>query len=151
MTEHQDSSWAGRPHTPTRREFLRLSAAAAAALPGGLLSSCSVSSKAVGAASPAAHTASPAPQLGGEMHFPKGFFWGAATAAYQIEGAWREDGKGESIWDRFAHTPRKIEKNQNGDIACNHYHTYESDLDLLATLGIRNYRFSIAWSRIFPE
>jgi len=83
--------------------------------------------------------------------FGPDFIWGTATAAYQIEGAWKEDGKGESIWDRFSHTPRKIEKNQNGDVACDHYHTYESDLDLLATLGIRNYRFSIAWSRIFPE
>src|SRR5579864_3090212 len=150
MTEHQDSSWAGRPHTPTRREFLRLSAAAAAALPGGLLSSCSVSSKAVGAASPAAHTASPAPQLGGEMHFPKGFFWGAATAAYQIEGAWREDGKGESIWDRFAHTARTIKNHDTGDVACDSYHRWRDDIALLRAMNLNSYRFSISWPRIQP-
>jgi beta-glucosidase len=84
------------------------------------------------------------------MHFPKDFTWGAATAAYQIEGAWNEDGKGESIWDRFSHTPGKIVNNDNGDTACDHYHRFRQDVLLMKELGLRNYRFSIAWPRILP-
>ncbi|MBL8022291.1 MAG: beta-glucosidase [Leptospirales bacterium] len=83
--------------------------------------------------------------------FGPDFVWGTATAAYQIEGAFREDGKGESIWDRFSHKKRKIENRDNGDVACDHYHRYESDLDLLRSLAISNYRFSLGWTRIFPE
>ncbi len=82
--------------------------------------------------------------------FPSNFLWGAATAAYQIEGAVREDGRGESIWDRFSHTPGKIENGDTGDIACDHYHQYPTDLQLMKELGIQSYRFSIAWPRIFP-
>ncbi|HNK99798.1 MAG: beta-glucosidase [Leptospirales bacterium] len=83
--------------------------------------------------------------------FGPDFVFGTATAAYQIEGAWQEDGKGESIWDRFSHTRGKIENNQTGDVACDHYHRFESDLVILKSLGIQHYRFSISWSRIFPE
>lgn len=83
--------------------------------------------------------------------FPTDFRWGAATAAYQIEGAYREDGKGLNIWDVFSHSPGKIENGDNGDRACDHYHLWESDLDLMSELGINSYRFSISWSRIFPE
>jgi len=83
--------------------------------------------------------------------FPGAFAWGAATSAYQIEGAAREDGKGESIWDRFTHTPGKIEGGATGDLACDHYHRWQDDLDLMARLGLNAYRFSVAWTRVFPE
>ena len=79
-----------------------------------------------------------------------GFSLGAATAAYQIEGAARADGRGESIWDRFAHTPGRIARGHTGDIACDHYHRWRSDLDLMASLGLEAYRFSIAWPRVLP-
>ncbi len=82
--------------------------------------------------------------------FPENFRWGTATAAYQIEGAVHEDGRGESIWDRFSHTPGKIIRDENGDIACDHYHLYPQDIQLMQELGLRNYRFSIAWPRILP-
>jgi beta-glucosidase len=82
--------------------------------------------------------------------FPSKFIWGAATAAYQIEGAWNEDGKGESIWDRFCHTTGKIPNGQTGDIACDHYHRFQHDIDLMRRLGLKAYRFSTAWTRILP-
>lgn len=83
--------------------------------------------------------------------FPKGFLWGCATSSYQIEGAWNEDGKGESIWDRFCHTPDHIKTGETGDVACDHYHRYREDVALMKALGLNSYRFSIAWPRIFPE
>jgi beta-glucosidase len=83
--------------------------------------------------------------------FPGGFLWGTATASYQIEGAWNEDGKGESIWDRFAHTPGMIKNNDTGDVALDHYHRYREDVQLIKALGGKTYRFSISWPRIFPE
>jgi beta-glucosidase len=85
------------------------------------------------------------------FQFPKDFVWGAATASYQIEGAWNEDGKGESIWDRFSHTPGKVQDGDTGDVACDHYHRWKEDLDLLKKLGLKAYRFSIAWPRVFPN
>jgi beta-glucosidase len=88
---------------------------------------------------------------GSKIRFPEKFIWGTATSAYQIEGAWNEDGKGESIWDRFSHTPGNIHQNETGDIACDHYHRWQDDLELLKTLEIGAYRFSIAWTRILPE
>lgn len=83
-------------------------------------------------------------------NFPKGFFWGTATASYQIEGAWKEDGKGESIWDRFSHTPGKIKNGDTGDVACDSYHRWREDIALMKAMNLNSYRFSIAWPRIQP-
>jgi len=82
--------------------------------------------------------------------FPHNFIWGAATAAYQVEGAWDEDGRGESIWDRFSHTPGKVANGDTGDIACDHYHRYEEDIALMRKLGLKAYRFSVSWPRVLP-
>ncbi|HKE96320.1 MAG TPA: GH1 family beta-glucosidase [Povalibacter sp.] len=83
--------------------------------------------------------------------FPAGFLWGAATAAYQVEGAWNEDGKGESVWDRFAHTAGKVQNGDTGDVACDSYHRYGDDIALLKKLNLKSYRYSIAWPRIQPN
>jgi len=83
--------------------------------------------------------------------FPPQFLWGAATSAYQIEGAAHEDGRSESIWDRFAATPGKTRNGENGDIACDHYHRFEDDISLMRDLGLDAYRFSIAWPRVIPD
>jgi beta-glucosidase len=85
------------------------------------------------------------------LAFPDGFHWGAATASYQIEGAWQEDGKGESIWDRFAHTPGRIRNGDTGDVACDSYHRLAEDVALLRQLGLTSYRFSLAWPRLQPN
>jgi beta-glucosidase len=85
------------------------------------------------------------------LHFPKGFLWGCATAAYQIEGAAREDGRGPSVWDTFSHTPGKTHNGDTGDVADDSYHLYKDDIQLLKNLGVQTYRFSISWSRVFPE
>lgn len=82
--------------------------------------------------------------------FPADFYWGAATSAYQIEGAWNEDGKGESNWDRWAHTPGKIKGGGTGDKACDHYHRWQEDVGLMRQIGLNAYRFSIAWARVQP-
>ena len=83
--------------------------------------------------------------------FPQDFLWGAATAAYQIEGAWNEDGKGESIWDRFSHTHGKVSNGDTGDITCDHYHRFQDDIGLMRHLDLKAYRFSTAWTRILPS
>ncbi len=82
--------------------------------------------------------------------FPKEFWWGAATSAYQIEGAWDADGKGESIWDRFCHLPGKVLNGDTGQISCDHYHHWQADIALMKSLNLQAYRFSIAWPRILP-
>ena len=84
------------------------------------------------------------------MSFPKNFTWGSATSAYQIEGAWNIDGKGPSIWDSFCMIPAKISNNHNGNTACDHYHKFEDDIKMMKSLGLKAYRFSIAWPRILP-
>ncbi|WP_018247646.1 GH1 family beta-glucosidase [Orenia marismortui] len=86
-----------------------------------------------------------------KLIFPKDFIWGSATASYQVEGAFDEDAKGESIWDRFSHTPGKVENGDTGDVACDHYHRYKEDIALMKEIGIDSYRLSISWSRILPE
>src|SRR5438445_7486225 len=83
--------------------------------------------------------------------FPAGFLWGTATAAYQIEGAVSEDGRGPSIWDTFTHTPGKIRNDDNGDVADDHYHRYRDDVQSMKALAATAYRFSISWPRIFPQ
>ena len=119
-----------------RRSFIKqsLTAAGGAALTGSHLS-------------PA--LASPAPATA--VRLPKDLIWGAATSSYQVEGAWREDGKGESIWDRFAHRPGTIRDGSNGDVACDQYHRYEEDIAILKKLNLKSYRFSTSWPRIQPE
>ena len=83
--------------------------------------------------------------------FPKKFYWGAATASYQIEGAWNEDGKGPSIWDEFSQTPGKVKNNDTGNVACDHYHRFREDVALMKQLGLKAYRFSFSWPRLLPD
>jgi beta-glucosidase len=83
--------------------------------------------------------------------FPKGFAWGLAASAYQIEGAAAEDGRGPSIWDTFARVPGAIADGQTGDVACEHYHRYRDDVGLMAEIGARAYRFSVSWPRALPD
>jgi beta-glucosidase len=118
----------------TRRQFGRTVAAAAAAAYAGV----SLPKFALGQPQPAA------------LHYPKGFLWGCATAAYQIEGAAKEDGRGASIWDTFSHLPGKTYNGETGDVADDSYHLYKEDVKLLRALGVGGYRMSLSWSRIFP-
>jgi beta-glucosidase len=87
----------------------------------------------------------------GRTDFPPGYVWGAATAAYQIEGAVAEDGRGRSIWDIYSHTPGNILNDDNGDVACDHYHRWRDDIALMRQLNLNAYRFSVSWPRILPE
>ncbi len=123
-----------------RRDFLgsSLSAAAAAALPHSPRTE------------PKPH-AGPAPEPHTGAAFPKDFYWGTATAAFQVEGAWNEDGKGESIWDRFTHCPGKIRGAATADIACDDYHRFKEDIALVKQMNCTSYRFSISWPRIQPS
>jgi beta-glucosidase len=136
----------------TRREFTHsaLATGIAAALPSGLFSGCTVSNAARTANSALPVSSAAQFDSSPDIAFPKGFFWGAATAAYQIEGAWNEDNKSESIWDRFAHTPGKIKNGDTGDVACDSYHRFSEDLALLRAMNLNSYRFSISWPRVQP-
>jgi beta-glucosidase len=89
--------------------------------------------------------------MGDRLVFPDGFLWGAATSAYQIEGAVTADGRGPCLWDICSHRPGTTHRGDNGDIACDHYHRLESDVDLISDLSLRGYRFSVAWPRVQPE
>ena len=129
----------------SRRHFAK---AAASASLGVVAVGCSRTEPQGGQARPAQN---PSSQLLAAREFPTGFYWGTATSAYQIEGAWNEDGKGESIWDRFAHTPGKIKNNDTGNIANDHYHRYKDDVALMKNFGANAYRVSISWPRIFPK
>jgi beta-glucosidase len=92
------------------------------------------------------------PDTGGKgRKFPDGFLWGSATASYQVEGAVHEDGRAPSIWDTFSHTPGKTVAAATGDVADDHYHRYKEDIQLMKALGVKAYRFSIAWPRVFPQ
>jgi beta-glucosidase len=106
---------------------------------------------ALGAATGVRAAESETPSAGRGAPFPKDFLWGTATSSYQIEGAVNEDGRGKSIWDIFSHTPGKIEDGSTGDRANEHYHRYKEDVALIKALGVRAYRFSIAWPRVFPD
>src|SRR5262249_30897690 len=86
-----------------------------------------------------------------QSKFPSGFVWGVATASYQIEGAVSEDGRGSSIWDIFSHMPGKTVDGDTGDVACDHYHRWTEDVQLMRSLGVNAYRFSIAWPRVIPQ
>src|SRR5437762_320402 len=152
-------------HRVSRRTFLRVAGlCAGSATIGDLLAACSApatpaspavtSAVAMPAATAVQATAIPQPspttKPTAKLRFPEGFSWGVATSAYQIEGAAKEDGRGESVWDRFSHTSGRTKNGDTGDVANDHYHRYEQDLDLMKDLGIQSYRFSIAWPRILP-
>ena len=85
------------------------------------------------------------------LNFPDKFAWGTATCAYQIEGAWDEDGKGPSIWDTFSRLPGKVSDGSNADVACDHYVRWQEDVKIMAGLATNAYRFSISWPRILPQ
>ena len=106
------------------------------------------------AASAASATAQPTARSRAKPNFyefPQAFRWGCATAAYQVEGAAEEDGRGPSIWDVFSHIPGKVHENETGDVSDDHYHRFKEDIGLLKNLGAKIYRFSISWTRIFPQ
>jgi beta-glucosidase len=113
------------------------------------LSGLAATSSFTGAAMAA--SATPSSKAAASGAFPEGFLWGAATAAYQIEGAWKTDGRGESVWDRFSHTPGKVLNGDTGDVACDSYRRYRDDIALLKQMNLKTYRFSIAWPRIQPD
>jgi beta-glucosidase len=125
----------------TRRNFAKLVGASAfgASVPATGSASASTAPRAQGG------------QQSSSRSFPKGFLWGSATAAYQVEGAVAEDWRAPSIWDTFSHTPGKVNANSNGDVADDHYHRYKEDVALMKALGVKTYRFSIAWPRVFPQ
>src|SRR3712207_1809989 len=126
----------------TRRNSIKLAGTAAFGMPVATFG---------GTASAQSTNVGPGAGPAAARRFPDGFYWGVATSAYQIEGAWNEDGKGPSIWDTFAHTPGKIKNGDTGDLANDHYHRYKEDVALMKAIGATAYRFSIAWPRIFPE
>ena len=91
------------------------------------------------------------PSAGADRTFPAGFLWGSATASYQVEGAAKEDGRGITIWDTFSHTPGKVANGDTGDVADDFYHRYAEDIAMMKDMGLKTFRFSVAWSRVFPN
>jgi beta-glucosidase len=124
----------------SRRTFAKIAGAAGLA--------ATVPPVAFGSLAPSQANAGAAPD---HRKFPDGFLWGCATASYQIEGAVNEDGRAPSIWDTFSRTPGKTKEGATGDVATDHYHRYKEDVQLLKALGVKVYRFSIAWPRVFPQ
>ena len=126
----------------TRRDFAKVVGAAALG---------AAAAPAASAASLSADARQPAPAKSPQRTFPAGFLWGTATASYQVEGAVAEDGRAPSVWDTFSHTPGKTVSDATGDVADDHYHRYKEDVQLMKALGVKVYRFSIAWPRVFPQ
>jgi beta-glucosidase len=133
-----------------RRQFVGSSLAAAGSTLFGRRSLCSGVHDQLAHNSQQAPGSVPSDEIAG-ARFPDGFLWGMATASYQVEGAWNEDGKGESIWDRFTHTVGTVRGGSTGDVACDQYHLYSQDIAILKRLNQKSYRFSIAWPRIQPS
>jgi beta-glucosidase len=127
-----------------RRKFLQQSALAT----GSLLS---IKNRRVQAAQSLASAGVVSSEEITSARFPKDFLWGTATSAYQVEGAWNVDGKGESIWDRWAHAPGHIKGNSNGNVACDQYRRYKEDVALMKRLNLKTFRFSISWPRVLPN
>jgi beta-glucosidase len=140
----------------SRRDLLRRGALAGGAILGGpLLSGCQGDDGNHHPTPSTSPTATRAPRTSptvtrAPLTFPDTFRWGAATSAYQIEGATGEDGRGPSIWDTFSHLPGRTRGGDTGDVAADHYHRYADDVDLMKSLGLQSYRFSIAWPRVIP-
>src|SRR5579864_482534 len=130
----------GNSHCFTRREFLSVSGASALSL---------ANLRPADAVTPPAQQTSPVSPTA--SLFPKNFLWGAATSAYQIEGAGREDGKGLSVWDEFVRKPGKIHDGETGDVACDFYHRYAEDIAHMRDMGLTAFRFSISWPRVLPD
>jgi beta-glucosidase len=130
-------------HSLTRRDFARVVGAAALG--------ASAAPSAIGAPVPSQPAPARASQRPAGRTFPPGFIWAAASASYQVEGAVKEDGRAPSVWDTFSHTPGKVVNDATGDVAADHYHRYKEDVQLMKALGLKAYRFSIAWPRVFPQ
>ncbi|MDI1462368.1 GH1 family beta-glucosidase [Catellatospora sp. KI3] len=118
------------------------------AAPGGAATSTSVATGAPNAGEDG--TTEPSPAAAPALRFPDGFIWGAATSAYQIEGAAHVDGRGQSVWDTFCRIPGRVRNGETGDVAADHYHRWADDLDLIRELGLKSYRFSVSWPRVIP-
>jgi len=134
---------------PNRRQVLRGSVAGGVLGAGAVLGVVPGRARVAQAAPPTATTPVAAPATG--HGFPKTFAWGVATAAYQVEGAAYDEGRGPSVWDVFCKRPGTVFEGHSGDVACDHYHRYKEDVALMKRLGVKSYRFSISWSRVLPQ
>src|SRR5581483_840161 len=128
----------------SRRGFLGASA-------GAVASAATVNAAKAASAAKAAKADKKGGDKKGGAVFPKDFLWGVATAAYQVEGAAAEDGRGPSVWDVFCKKPGAVFDGHTGDVACDHYHRYKDDIALMKALGVPSYRFSVSWSRVIPD